>query len=166
MSPPAAVFQHLCWVKWRKLPAVLFHAIAERYDMKAYDQLAKVSRSFYRWSHGKLNFWDDLKIKGDEGHAYLMFAGLTGGRIEDLTQRELADFFDALCPCGEVHSEENLRKMRAKTRADLRKSIETVRRRVRAKVGASKGEKKSVRWRKRTCLICCKPYCRKRDRIA
>jgi hypothetical protein len=161
---PEVVFTHLCWVRWRKLPQELFRAIAERYDPKAYDKLAQVSRSFYRWSHGKLNYEQDLKVRGDERHIYLMFAGALEGGIDRLTERELVDFFDKMCPCGkETHSESALMKLRGRTRRSLDRSVRAASGKIRP---VTPGQPKLVRWRKRTCLVCAKPYHRKADRIA
>jgi len=160
---PDTVFMHLCWTKWRKLPQELFHAIVERYDLEAYDQLAQVSRSFYKWSHGKLDYFEDLRAKGDERHVYLMFAGLLEGGIHTLTETELADFFDAICPCNKPHSEDALKKLRDRTRRKLVNSAREASRKIRP---AKPEQKKVIRWRKQTCLICAKPYHRKVDRIA
>jgi hypothetical protein len=160
---PDMAFTHLCWTKWRKLPQQLFHAITERYDLKAYDQLAQVCRSFYKWSHGMLAYDKDLKVKGDERHLYLMFVGVLQGDIYCLTERELVSFFDTMCPCGiDTHSESALKKLRDRTWKTLQHSAKEITRSVRA---ATPQDKKVVRWRKRTCLLCAKPYHRKADWI-
>lgn len=129
------VMVYLCWAKWRKMPHELFDALCRRYDPRAFDQLAKAFQMFYRWSWGKLNRWDDLRIKGDERHTFLMFAGIIQG-IDRLTENELVGFFDAMCPCGiDTHSISALRKLRDRTRSKLARSIEAVRRQSALTVG-------------------------------
>jgi hypothetical protein len=52
-----------------------------------------------------------LKSETDIDHFDLMMAGLDLG-LAAFAPEELADCFDALCPCGKVHDPENLSELR------------------------------------------------------
>jgi hypothetical protein len=54
-----------------------------------------------------------LKFKTDLDHFDLMVFGTDLG-LEPLSDEELAECFDELCPCGKEHYGENLRKLRTR----------------------------------------------------
>ncbi|HEV2495228.1 MAG TPA: hypothetical protein VG204_19390 [Terriglobia bacterium] len=136
MSLPQAVFDYLCWLKWRKLPQELLRPMAAGYDLETFDKLAHVARVFYKWHYGKIDYRRDFRVKGDERHVFLMYSGVAEGGIERLTERELADFFDAVCPCNEPHSEDALKKLRERTRRKLLLSVKAGGRKIRPTPGA------------------------------
>jgi hypothetical protein len=62
------------------------------------------------------------RFKTDLDHAAIFEMGLALG-LEVLNEEELADCFDALCPCGCPHSPDALRKQRDRFVHDLRKAL-------------------------------------------
>jgi hypothetical protein len=68
---------------------------------------------FYnRWMHEQLPR-TGVRFKTNARHNVLMLYGLAGG-LNRLPSRELAEFFDQFCPCGETHTLEVVRRLRGK----------------------------------------------------
>jgi len=99
----------LCWFKFNKtLPQLLRER--ETGKLKAIKQFNRLTLLFDEWQYGHIDP-NKLKFKTDIDHFDLMIAGLDLG-LGSLTPNELADCFDALCPCGKEHDPENLAKLR------------------------------------------------------
>lgn len=81
-------------------------------DKKAGRQVVETVDLYNRWIHEQLPR-RGVRFKTNVWHNLLMLYGLAGG-LKRLTSRELADFFDRLCPCGETHTLEVLKKLRTK----------------------------------------------------
>ncbi len=109
----------LSWLSWFRYGKSLPQLAEQREtDWKAAKQFVKVLRDYEAWRFGRLDP-DKRRFKMDQRHQELVANGLNFG-IEDLTTEELADFFYALCPCGERHSAENLRKLRTRVMRVIR----------------------------------------------
>ncbi len=81
-------------------------------DFKAAKRLIQIQFEYEKWAFGKSQP-DDLRFKVDRDHFLLMGCGLDLG-LAVLSGEELADCFEALCPCGKEHFAENLKKLRAR----------------------------------------------------
>jgi hypothetical protein len=84
----------------------------KRGDRSAGRQVVETEDVYNRWMHDQLPV-GGVRFKTNARHNLLMLYGLTGG-LERLTTRELTDFFDQFCPCGETHTLEVLRRLRRK----------------------------------------------------
>jgi hypothetical protein len=103
------VYHWLCWFKYNKTVKTLQAEYASG-SFKAAKQFHQLNLEFDKWRLG-LTDPNKMKFKTDLDHFDLITAGLNLG-IETLTPTELADCFDALCPCGGPHFPENLSKLR------------------------------------------------------
>jgi len=103
------MFHWLCWFKYNKTVEQLMKEYKSG-DFKAAKQFHKLGLEFDKWRFGQTDP-NKLKFKTDLDHFDLVVAGLDLG-IKSLSTDELADCFDALCPCGKPHDPENLRKLR------------------------------------------------------
>lgn len=83
-----------------------------RGDRNAGRQVVETEDLYNRWMHEQLPR-GGVRFKTNVHHNVLMLFGLAGG-LERLTSKELADFFDQFCPCGETHTLEVLRRLRRK----------------------------------------------------
>lgn len=81
-------------------------------DKRAGKHLVESMDLYNRWVHEQLPR-GGVRFKTNVHHNLLMLYGLVGG-IQRLTSRELADFFDHLCPCGGTHTLEVLARLRCK----------------------------------------------------
>lgn len=81
-------------------------------DQTAAKKIVETLDVYNRWMHNQLPR-GGVRFKTNPHHNILMTCGLLGG-LESLTSRELADFFDEFCPCGETHDPEVLRGLRRK----------------------------------------------------
>jgi hypothetical protein len=80
---------------------------------------------FYnRWMHEQLPR-AGVRFKTNARHNVLMLYGLAGG-LKRLSSRELGDFFDEFCPCGQTHTLEVLRRLRRKLVEALERGIEAI----------------------------------------
>lgn len=113
-----SVFRWLSFMKYQTAPEPLFQRMNTG-DLKAYDQLAWVYRTYFKWRFGKIDPAKDLRFKTKELHATLLVEGLSSG-LGSLTAKELCNFFDANCECGQEHSEEALKRLRWRIREKLR----------------------------------------------
>jgi hypothetical protein len=76
----------------------------------AYRDLLSVHNDFSRFLAGKLKMCD-LKLKFRFIHFQMMVQGFDHG-ILDLNAWELASCYDEICPCGQKHSVDYLKKLR------------------------------------------------------
>jgi hypothetical protein len=89
-------------LRWRELQG----------DRNAGRKVVETADLYNRWMHGQLPH-GGVRVKTNVHHNLLMLFGLPAG-LEKLTSKELADFFDQFCPCGETHTLEVLRRLRQK----------------------------------------------------
>jgi len=99
----------LCWFKYNKTLAQLLRERGTG-NLKAIKQYHRLMFEFDKWQYGHTDP-NKLKFKTNIDHFDLMVFGLDLG-LSTLTPDELADCFDALCPCGKEHDPENLTKLR------------------------------------------------------
>ena len=104
----------LAWLCWHRTGIPLPQLVKqdEEGNWEASKKLHRVIGDYQKWRYGKLQP-DDMRFKSNRDHNTIIMAGLDLG-LTKLTENELADFFDALCPCGKEHSPENLKKARAR----------------------------------------------------
>lgn len=81
-------------------------------DKHAGRQMVETLDVYHRWMHDQLPP-GGVRFKTNPHHNLLMIYGLAGG-LDRLTSRELTEFFDQFCPCGETHTLEVLRRLRQK----------------------------------------------------
>ena len=81
-------------------------------DRSAGREVVETADIYNRWLHDQLPP-EGVRFKTTERHNLLMLFGLAGG-LKKLTSRELTDFFDEFCPCGQTHTLEVLRRLRRK----------------------------------------------------
>lgn len=105
------MFHWLCFCRFNKTAEQLVREY-ESGSMKAAKQVHKLSLEYDRWRFGQLDP-NKLKFKIDLDHFGLITFGLGLG-LEVLSAMELADCFDAVCPCGKPHFPENLSKLRTR----------------------------------------------------
>ncbi len=104
----------LAWLCWHRT-GIPLPQLVKQYDegnWEATKKLHRVIGDYEKWRYGKLRP-DDLRFKSNRDHNIIIMAGLDLG-LTKLTENDLAEFFDALCPCGKEHSPENLKKARAR----------------------------------------------------
>jgi len=83
-----------------------------RGDRSAGLKVVETADIYNRWMHEQLPR-GGVRFKTNACHNLLMLFGLTGG-LDRLSSRELADFFDKFCSCGQTHTLEVLRRLRWK----------------------------------------------------
>ena len=83
-----------------------------RGDRNAGRKVVETADFYNRWMHEQLPR-AGVRFKTNARHNVLMLYGLAGG-LDRLSSRELAEFFDQFCPCGETHTLEVLRRLRGK----------------------------------------------------
>jgi hypothetical protein len=103
------IYHWLCWFRYGKTVKELM-AEYRNGSFKAAKQFHQLNLEFDKWRFGRVDP-NKIRFKTDLDHFDLVVAGLDMG-IEDLTPIELAECFDALCPCGKPHFPENLAKLR------------------------------------------------------
>jgi hypothetical protein len=101
----------LCWFRFGKTLETLNHEYELR-DLVAIKQMNKLRLEIDMCRIGEVDP-NKLKFKTDLDHFCLLNGGLDLG-FDSLSAEELADCFDALCPCGAPHFPENLSKLRAR----------------------------------------------------
>jgi hypothetical protein len=109
------LLENLYW-KHYKEPLWIALQKAEQGDMNAYRRVTRICEQYQlrRFSQGPMK-----PAKGDPDHSDLLEMGLEMG-LDKLSPEELADFFDAFCPCGKIHDADALKKQRLRTRKALR----------------------------------------------
>jgi hypothetical protein len=93
-----------------------------RGDRNAGRKVVETADFYNRWMHEQLPH-SGVRFKTNARHNVLVLYGLAGG-LDRLSSRELADFFDQFCPCGETHTLEVLRRLRRKLVAVLGRGSE------------------------------------------
>lgn len=86
-------------------------------DWKAARQIVEVEHLRNLWLHEQLPP-GGVRFKTNPRHNLLMLYGLAGG-LERLTSSELVHFFDEMCPCGEMHNQQVLQRLRTKLQKSL-----------------------------------------------
>jgi hypothetical protein len=111
----------LGWLAWSKYGRTILELVEgdKAGDEKSSRRLASVTKNYQDWRYGKLDP-NQLRSKFDYHHLSTMRMCLDLG-IEALTQEELADCFDEVCTCGETHDAENLRKLRTRIIAMMKR---------------------------------------------
>jgi hypothetical protein len=101
--------EHLYWKRFRE-PLWIALQKTEAGDIDALRRVHRVAEDYERIRFGK----GPIKAaKGDADHAALFDIGLDIG-LNLMTPEELADCFDAVCPCGKVHDPDALKKQRSR----------------------------------------------------
>jgi hypothetical protein len=103
---------------WKHYKEPLWIALqkVQQGDINAYRRVTRIGEYYQRRRVGQ----GPMKpAKGDPDHSDLLEMGLDMG-LDRLTPEELADFFDAFCPCGKIHDADALKKQRLRTRKALR----------------------------------------------
>lgn len=106
------MLRRICRYKYNTTPEELLRK-RNAGDFKAARKFIQLCLDYENWAFGK---WDARpeSFKSKPDHHLLISLGLHFG-IQNLTQSELADCFNEICPCGDKeHSEESLRKLRIK----------------------------------------------------
>ena len=99
-----ALFAWLCWRRFRK---PLWKLLQEERDgsLKAAKNLVRLREDWQQLVRGQ-----KLKpFKGHLDHHQILEVGLSLG-LEKLTAEELADCFEKICPCGETHDGDAMKK--------------------------------------------------------
>jgi hypothetical protein len=81
-------------------------------DPKAPRQIVSIKDVTNRWFHGQLPP-GGIRTKTHAVHTLWMLIGLAAG-LRELNSNELVYFFDEWCPCGEVHNQQVLQRLRSK----------------------------------------------------
>jgi hypothetical protein len=102
------------WLAWNKFGKSIVELVDgdDAGDEQSSRQLARVVDDYQAWRYGRLDP-NKMRFKFDIQHIARMSAGLDLG-LEALSPEELAECFDALCPCGKPHDPDNLRKLRTR----------------------------------------------------
>lgn len=107
------------WLHWeRHHEAAEAAEEADRHgDISAWDRLARTARDWRIIFHRK----GAIKpFQGGTYHQDIFQCGLSfASGMEKLTGEELADFFDCVCPCEEIHDTRALQKQLARLVKDL-----------------------------------------------
>ena len=93
-----------------------------RGDRSAGLKVVETADIYNRWMHEQLPR-GGVRFKTNACHNLLMLFGLAGG-LDRLSSRELADFFDKFCSCGQTHTLEVLRRLRWKLVAAIERGRE------------------------------------------
>lgn len=88
-------------------------------DLNAHDQVVRAKDEFWRLGHGYRV--PDYKVS--EIHSDLMELGLNHG-LQKLTAEELAECFDCVCPCGEEHAADALRRQLGRVKRQLEDALQ------------------------------------------
>lgn len=84
----------------------------------------RISRTAEDWRRIDFNKGEIKPFQGNLYHRDLMEIGLSfASGIEKLTAEELADCFDAYCPCGKTHDADALKKQRARVLMALKAAL-------------------------------------------
>ena len=113
------VFRWFCWMKYQASPEDLLSRQRSG-NIRAHERLAAVQKHFFKWKHGLLSA-NDWNFKTQEIHTTLLAIGMFYG-LASLSQDELTDCFDDVCPCGTEHIAENLARHLRRVRGKLRTS--------------------------------------------
>jgi len=116
-------------------------------SLEAHDKVQRVRNDFWRAMHARQSV---EPFKRNPNHCDLLELGLNLG-LKALTAEELADCFDEMCPCGEAHDADVLKKLRARVCGRLEAAyvgnLRTIPRRQRfAAYGTDELTAKSYNW--------------------
>jgi hypothetical protein len=108
------------WLCWRRfgLPLTVLIAQEKAGNLDAHKKVLRVQDEFWRLVHGKGSV---TPFKGNPDHSDIIELGLNLG-LNKLTEDELADCLDAICPCGKSHDADALKKQRARVRKQLERA--------------------------------------------
>jgi len=87
-------------------------------SLEAHKRVLRVRDEFWRLVYGN---GPGIPFKGNSNHSDIMELGLNLG-LDRLTEEELADCFDEVCPCGKAHDADALKKHRARVRKQLERA--------------------------------------------
>ena len=112
LSERDVVLGILEWLCWRRTGQSLTVLLAEEKagSLEAHDKVHRVRDDFWRAVHARQPV---EPFKGNPDHCELLELGLNLG-LKALTAEELAECFDELCPCGETHDADALKKLRVR----------------------------------------------------
>jgi hypothetical protein len=105
---------------WKRFNEPLWIALQKEAagDLDALRRVHRITEDYERVRFGK----GPIKAaKGDPDHAALFEIGLDLG-LSALTPEELADCFDAVCPCGKIHDADALKKQRSRKQKAIQKA--------------------------------------------
>ena len=107
-----AALGFLEWLCWRRTGQSLTALLAEEKagSLEAHDKVQRVRDDFWRAVHARQSV---EPFKGNPDHCELLELGLNLG-LKALTAEELADCLDEVCPCGESHDADALKKLRTR----------------------------------------------------
>lgn len=88
-------------------------------ELDAHEHLARARDEFWKKGHG----YRVPPFKVHEIHSDLIELGLGLG-LADLSNEELADCFESICPCGKEHSADAMKKQRNRVQEQLRAALE------------------------------------------
>jgi hypothetical protein len=110
---------------WQREREPLWKAVraAEDGDLDAYKRIEKTRRLDFQ---ERFRIGSMPRVKENPRHAELFLMGMELG-LEKLTDKELADCFDELCDCGEVHDPDALKKQRYRLRKAIRAALNSSR---------------------------------------
>jgi len=103
------ILHRTCFFKFNKTVKQLQEERAAG-SFRAAKQLNSLNLEVEKWRFGKIDL-NKVRYKTNVDHFGLISLGLDLG-ILSLTADELADCFNALCPCGKEHDPGNLSKLR------------------------------------------------------
>jgi hypothetical protein len=101
----------LAFNKFGKSIVELIHGDAAG-DEKSSRRLLSVQKAYQDWRYGRLDV-NKMQFKFDSHHILIMQSGLELG-LRDFSAKDLADCYDELCNCGELHDPENMNKLRVR----------------------------------------------------
>lgn len=107
----SAIFRQMVFLKYGITFGDLIYQIDIEKSANAHRKLMAVHRDFWRLKSG-IRF-ENLKLKFSYKHFKIMVDGVDFG-LDSLTQDDLADCLDKICPCGQKHSPEYLKKLRTR----------------------------------------------------
>jgi len=114
LSEQDAAVGTLEWLCWRRTGQSLAVLVKEEKagNLEAHKKVQRVRDDYWRATHARQSL---EPFKENPDHCELLELGWNL-RLRRLSAEELADCFDELCPCGEVHDPDALKKLRARVR--------------------------------------------------
>ncbi len=107
----SAIFRQIVFLKYGITFRQLIHQIDIERSANAQRKLMAVHRDYWRLQSGTR--FENLKLKFCYKHFKIMVDGIDFG-LDALTHDELAECLDEICPCGQKHSPEYLKKLRTR----------------------------------------------------
>ena len=108
------------WLHWNRFRTPLWQdAMKAKFDPAASKRITKTIADY---DDRRSNPYWIPNFKIDLDHSAVFELGLTLG-LEQLTEEELANCFDEVCPCGRRHNPDALRKQRDRLIADLQQAF-------------------------------------------